>query len=53
MVGDHASDVECARRAGARGILVLTGHGAREDVEDGVPVAEDLPAAAELILEAG
>ena len=28
MIGDHASDMECARRAGLAGaILVLTGHG--------------------------
>lgn len=27
MIGDHYSDVECAQRVGAKGILVLTGHG--------------------------
>ena len=27
VIGDHYSDVECARRVGAKGILVLTGHG--------------------------
>jgi len=27
MIGDHYSDVECAQRVGAQGILVLTGHG--------------------------
>jgi D-glycero-D-manno-heptose 1,7-bisphosphate phosphatase len=27
MIGDHFSDVECAQRVGAKGILVLTGHG--------------------------
>lgn len=27
VIGDHDSDVECAQRVGAKGILVLTGHG--------------------------
>jgi D-glycero-D-manno-heptose 1,7-bisphosphate phosphatase len=27
MIGDHFSDVECAQRVGAQGILLLTGHG--------------------------
>jgi D-glycero-D-manno-heptose 1,7-bisphosphate phosphatase len=27
VIGDHYSDVECAQRVGAKGILVLTGHG--------------------------
>jgi D-glycero-D-manno-heptose 1,7-bisphosphate phosphatase len=27
VVGDKDSDIECARRAGARGVLVLTGYG--------------------------
>lgn len=50
MVGDHPSDVECARRAGARGILVLTGHAGHGETGDGALVADDLSAAAELIL---
>lgn len=32
-VGDHPHDVELARRAGARGLYVLTGHGARHHAE--------------------
>lgn len=27
MIGDHLRDIETARRAGAKGILVMTGHG--------------------------
>lgn len=27
MVGDHFSDVECGKKIGTRGILLLTGHG--------------------------
>ncbi|HYH27811.1 MAG TPA: HAD family hydrolase [Actinomycetota bacterium] len=50
MVGDHASDVEAVSRVGGRGILVLTGHGGHGDVPEGTPVADDLPAAADLIL---
>jgi D-glycero-D-manno-heptose 1,7-bisphosphate phosphatase len=30
MVGDKASDIECARRAGARSVLVATGYGASQ-----------------------
>jgi histidinol-phosphate phosphatase family protein len=30
VIGDHLGDVELARRAGCRSILVLTGHGAEE-----------------------
>lgn len=30
LVGDKLSDIECAGRAGAKGILVLTGYGAEE-----------------------
>jgi D-glycero-D-manno-heptose 1,7-bisphosphate phosphatase len=30
MVGDKASDLEPARRVGARGVLVLTGYGRGE-----------------------
>jgi len=32
-VGDHPHDLELARRAGARGIYVLTGHGAKHHAE--------------------
>jgi D-glycero-D-manno-heptose 1,7-bisphosphate phosphatase len=54
LVGDHPSDAEAARRAGARPVIVRTGHGllpgADEDPGPGVPVVDDLPAAADLIL---
>lgn len=46
MVGDKTSDIECARRAGARSILVATGYGLSETCEpdfraSGVPEAAD------------
>lgn len=52
MVGDHPSDVECAHRAGARGILVLTGHAGHGQAVEGAPVVADLTAATDLILGA-
>jgi D-glycero-D-manno-heptose 1,7-bisphosphate phosphatase len=33
MVGDKSSDIECAHRAGARSILVVTGYGASQTCE--------------------
>lgn len=50
-VGDHPHDAELGRRAGGRGILVLTGHGAkhRADVPNDVPVAYDLAEAARVM----
>ena len=33
VIGDHHSDVECARGVGAKGILVLTGHGENSRAE--------------------
>lgn len=54
MVGDHPTDAEAARRAGARPIIVRTGVGSLPgwdaDPGPGVPVVDDLPAAADLIL---
>lgn len=54
MVGDHPVDAGAARAAGARPILVRTGFrllpGADEDPGPDVPVVDDLPAAARLIL---
>jgi D-glycero-D-manno-heptose 1,7-bisphosphate phosphatase len=54
-VGDKISDVRPALELGGRGILVLTGHGAEERaaVPDGIPVADDLPAAVTRILGPG
>jgi D-glycero-D-manno-heptose 1,7-bisphosphate phosphatase len=45
FVGDSASDIEAARAAGARPVLVLTGKGERTNsvrVADDVPVYKDL-----------
>jgi D-glycero-D-manno-heptose 1,7-bisphosphate phosphatase len=54
MVGDHPIDAGAARAAGARPILVRTGHGLLEghdeDPGPNVPVVDDLSAAADLIL---
>jgi histidinol-phosphate phosphatase family protein len=53
MIGDHASDIECARRAGLAGAaLVLTGHGANQ-AENCRPdfLASDLASAVDWILE--
>jgi D-glycero-D-manno-heptose 1,7-bisphosphate phosphatase len=50
-VGDRLGDVQPALRLGGRGILVRTGYGrAQEGVPPGVQVAQDLAAAAALIL---
>ncbi len=45
MVGDAATDVEVARAAGVRPVLVLSGRGGPWDVGPEVPVAADLTAA--------
>jgi D-glycero-D-manno-heptose 1,7-bisphosphate phosphatase len=52
IVGDHPSDAEAGRRAGARPIIVLSGHTHDHDDElpEGVPVVTDLAAATDLIL---
>lgn len=52
VVGDHPHDVELARRAGARGVYVLTGHGRKHlgELPPGEVVMLDLPAAAAWIL---
>lgn len=45
IIGDKVSDIEAGKRAGCRGILVLTGHGADESlqVDDGECfIAKDL-----------
>jgi D-glycero-D-manno-heptose 1,7-bisphosphate phosphatase len=59
LVGDHLTDVQAARAAGCRSILVLTGRGrdaspllAADPDLAGVPVVADLPAAVRLILRA-
>lgn len=54
MVGDHPVDAGAAIAAGARPILVRSGHGllegSDEDLGPDVPVVDDLAAAADLIL---
>jgi D-glycero-D-manno-heptose 1,7-bisphosphate phosphatase len=52
IVGDHPSDAEAGRRAGARPIIVLSGHTHDHDDElpEGVPLVADLAAATDLIL---
>ena len=53
-VGDKATDVLPARDLGGQGILVRTGYGREHEslVPDGTWVADDLRAAADLILDA-
>ena len=53
FVGDKRSDIECGRNAGVKTILVRTGYG--NDVNPQLPdfVAENLNAAADLILAHG
>lgn len=52
-VGDRLGDVLPARTFGGRGVLVRTGYGAEQrDVPSWVEVVEDLPAAAELLVQA-
>lgn len=52
VIGDHPHDVELAASVGARGIYVLTGHGAKHlhDLREGTPVAGSIREAADLIL---
>ncbi len=50
FVGDKATDVECARNAGLRSVLVRTGYGNAADSAAADLVAGDLEAAAEAIL---
>ena len=53
VVGDHPHDMELARNAGARGLYVLTGHGAKHrcDLPQDAPVAADIGQAAAMILD--
>jgi histidinol-phosphate phosphatase family protein len=54
VVGDHAGDVGMGRAIGATTFLVLTGHGAEEQVKaggDADHVAADLAAVADIIAE--
>jgi D,D-heptose 1,7-bisphosphate phosphatase len=53
MIGDQTRDIEMARRAGLRSVLVRTGTAGRDGNFAAAPdfVADDLPSAARLILE--
>lgn len=55
VVGDHPSDIELAHAVGAKGIYVLTGHGAKHRGELQVPgtVVANIGAAADIILGLG
>ncbi|MDR0549520.1 MAG: D-glycero-beta-D-manno-heptose 1,7-bisphosphate 7-phosphatase [Deltaproteobacteria bacterium] len=52
LVGDKLSDLEAARAAGVKPILVRGGYGslAESQVAPDIPVVDDLPAAVDLIL---
>lgn len=52
VVGDHPHDVELAKRAGAQGVYVCTGHGAKHlgELAEEEVVVPDICAAAEWIL---
>ncbi|UFS71222.1 D-glycero-beta-D-manno-heptose 1,7-bisphosphate 7-phosphatase [Geomonas sp. RF6] len=54
MVGDKVADVEAGLKAGCAPMLVLTGYGEKEvaKLPEGVPVYQDLLAAADAILAA-
>jgi histidinol-phosphate phosphatase family protein len=52
VVGDIGADMEAARAAGARGILVPTPRTRREEVAAASERAADLPGAIDLVLEA-
>lgn len=53
FIGDKVIDVECGRNAGLRTILVKTGYGANETQASPDWIAEDLSAAADIILGLG
>ena len=52
LIGDKEIDAECAHNAGVRAIRVRTGFDKMTDGSSADWVAEDLPAAAEIILKA-
>lgn len=53
VMGDHPHDVELARRAGATGIYLLTGHGRkhRGELPPGAIVAENIGEAGRLVIK--
>jgi D-glycero-D-manno-heptose 1,7-bisphosphate phosphatase len=50
FIGDKAIDIECGHNAGVRTILVKTGYGANETQAAPHWIADDFPAAADIIL---
>jgi D-glycero-D-manno-heptose 1,7-bisphosphate phosphatase len=52
VVGDHPHDVQLARNAGAQGVYVLTGHGAKHvnELSGSAVATHDIAEAAEWIL---
>ena len=50
FIGDKAVDVQCGHNAGTKSILVLTGHGSKEDTAGAEFVAKDFATAAHYIL---
>jgi histidinol-phosphate phosphatase family protein len=52
MIGDTGADMEAARRAGLRGVLVPTAVTLAEEVANASEVASDLPAAVDRLLGA-
>jgi beta-phosphoglucomutase-like phosphatase (HAD superfamily) len=52
VIGDIAADVEAARRAGARGVLVPTAATRREEIEAAPEVASSLVDAVDRLLGA-
>ncbi|HWB73014.1 MAG TPA: HAD-IIIA family hydrolase [Egibacteraceae bacterium] len=53
VIGDIGADVEAARAAGARAVLVPTARTRRREVLEAPEVAADLPAAVDLLLRGG
>jgi beta-phosphoglucomutase-like phosphatase (HAD superfamily) len=50
VVGDIGADVEAARAAGARGVLVPTSQTRREEIDAADEVAPDLAGAVDLLM---
>ena len=51
LIGDKAADIECASRAGTRGILVMTGYGAEQHNCSPDFRAKDVVEAVEMLLK--
>ncbi|MGE3805702.1 MAG: D-glycero-alpha-D-manno-heptose-1,7-bisphosphate 7-phosphatase [Gemmataceae bacterium] len=50
VIGDKLTDLQAGQVVGARGILVRTGHGARQEVRGAWAIVEDLNAAVRAVL---